>query len=49
MVSDWQTIHEEVLNNIDRDMGIKYFRKSNVQGSFIIPTTDELNRINIDV
>ena len=46
MVNDWQSVHAEALLQVDRDMGIKFFRKSKVPGSFQLPTTAELNRIN---
>ena len=42
MVSDWYTLHVEALNCVDCDMGIKYFRKSKVPGSYLIPTLNEL-------
>ena len=41
-MSDWYTVHVEALNCVDRDMGIKYFRKSKVPGSYLIPTLNEL-------
>ena len=46
MVSDWHSVHMEALNVVNRDMGIKYFRKSKIPGSYFIPTTDEINMMN---
>ena len=47
MVNDWRSVHAEALLQVDRDMGIKFFRESKVPGSFQLPTTVELNDINI--
>ena len=44
MVADWEAVHMEVMGTVDRDMGIRYFRKSKVPGSNLIPTLEELNK-----
>ena len=41
MLFDWYTVHTEALNVIDRDMGINYFRKSKVPGSYTCMTSTE--------
>ena len=41
MLHDWYSVYTEALNMIDRDMGINYFQKSNVSGSYLIYTTKE--------
>ena len=41
MVSNWYEVHVEGLNCVDRDTGIKYFRKCKVTGSFMIQTSFE--------
>ena len=46
MVSDWHLVHMEGLNIVHRDMGIKYFRKAKVPGSYLIPTSDERIYLN---
>ena len=43
MLADWYAVHTDALNVVDRDMGIKYFRKSKVPGSFLCQTTMESN------
>ena len=48
MVSDWYSVHLEGLNIVDRDMGINYFRKSKVPGSYLIPTTFELTKMRVN-
>ena len=45
MVHDWRAVHAEGLNVIDRDKGIKFFRKSRVPGSYCIPTLEEYNNV----
>ena len=41
MLVDWHSLHVEALSVVNRDMGIKYFRKSKVPGSHLIRTTNE--------
>ena len=41
MLSDWYTVHLEALGVVDRDMGINYFRKSKVPGSYKLVTSNE--------
>ena len=41
MLNDWHSVHSEGLNIIDRDKGIKFFRKSRVPGSYLIATSEE--------
>ena len=43
MLHQWHTVHTEALNVIDRDKGIKFFRKSRIPGSYLIATTEEYN------
>ena len=45
MVSNWYDVHVEALNCIDRDNGIKYFRKSKVPGAYSILTSVESNKL----
>ena len=40
MVTDWHSVHMEGLNVIDRNIGIKFFRKSKIPGSDLINTTN---------
>ena len=47
MVGDWYSVHLEALNVVHRDMGIRYFRKCKVPGSYLIPTTEEIHNINL--
>ena len=42
MLYERYTVHQEALNIVDHDMGIKYFRKSKVPGSNLLPTSNEL-------
>ena len=42
MLADWYTVYLEALSIIDRDMGIGYFRKSKVPGSYQLYTSYEL-------
>ena len=42
MIKDWYPVHTEALNVIDRNMGINFFRKSKVPGSYFIRTSDEV-------
>ena len=44
MLYDWYSVHTDALNVVDRDMGIKFFRKSKVPGSYLVSTSDELFR-----
>ena len=46
MLHDWQSVHCEGLNAVNCDRGIKYFCKSKVPGSYLIPTTEELINVN---
>ena len=47
MIHDWYTVHTEALGKIGRDMGINFFRRSKVPGSFLCRTTNELiNKIH---
>ena len=43
MLHNWRSVHNEALNSVDHDKGIKFFRKSKVPGLYLIPTTDEYN------
>ena len=47
MVSNWYSVHLEALNVVHRDMGIRYFRKCKVPGSYLIPTTEDMHNINL--
>ena len=42
MLYDWFSVHNEALNVVNRDMDIKYFRKSKVPGSNMLYTSNEL-------
>ena len=41
MLHEWRSVHADALNIIGRDKGIKFFRKSKVPGSYLIPTNEE--------
>ena len=45
MIRNWYEVHREALNVVDRDMGIKFFRKSKVPGSNMVLTTEEINQL----
>ena len=47
MVSNWFEVNLETLKIVHRDMGIRYFRKRKVPGSYMLPTSEELRNINI--
>ena len=47
MVTNWYEVHREALTIVDRDMGIKFFRKSKVPGSNMVLTTEEMNNTNV--
>ena len=44
MEANWYDVHCEALNVVHRDEGIKYFRKSKVPGSYLVPTTVEYEK-----
>ena len=46
MVSEWYLVHLEAMNVVNRDMGVRYFRKCKVPGSYSLFTTDEINNLN---
>lgn len=41
MNHDWESVHYEALQIVDRDIGIKYFRRSGIPGSQTMFTLDE--------
>ena len=41
MLVNWFSVHTDALNIVDRDMGIKYFRKSKVPGAHLVKTSIE--------
>ena len=44
---DWYAVHTIALTKIDRDMGVNFFCKSKVPGSFLCRTTNKLiNKIH---
>ena len=45
MLSDWQSVHLEGLNKIDRDQGIKFFRHCKIPGAKKMLTLDEYNKL----
>ena len=49
MMNDWFSVHREALNCVDRDMGINFFRKSKVPGSYLIATSSEISMYNIGI
>ena len=44
MESDWNGTHCDALSVVNRDQGIKFFRKCNIPGSYLIPTTVEYEK-----
>ena len=48
MLYDWYSVHLDALNVVNRDMGIRFFRKSKVPGSYLTPTTDEIYSMHIN-
>ena len=49
MMNDWFSVHREALNCVDRDMGINFFRKLKVPGSYLIATSSEISMYNIGI
>ena len=47
MKKDWYSVHQEALTVVNRDMGIKFFRKSKVPGSNYVLTTEEISQLNV--
>ena len=45
MNDDWQTVHFEALMTVDRDIGIKYFRRCNIPGSLSMFTENEYRQM----
>lgn len=41
MHTDWESVHMEALTQVDRDMGIKFYRKCKVPGSYSMFTSHE--------
>lgn len=41
----WKDVHHEALTQVDRDMGIKFFRHSKIPGSENMYTTDEAKEL----
>ena len=41
MLTDWYSVHMEGLNVINRNTGIKYFRRSKIPGSYSITLNNE--------
>ena len=46
MISNWEKVHHEALGSVDRDMGIKYFRKCDIPGAKQMLTTEEIHNLN---
>ena len=46
MIRDWESVHYEALKSVNRDMGIKYFRRCGIPGSRNLLTSEERNEIN---
>ena len=41
MFEDWRSVHDKALLNVDRDIGIKYFRHCGIPGSRSMMTEEE--------
>ena len=41
MHDDWHNVHIEALQTVDRDVGIKYFRRCGIPGARMMFTEDE--------
>ena len=48
MVSGWFEVHVEALKYVDRDKGIRYFRKPKVPGAYLILTSDKFNHVHFN-
>ena len=48
MLHYWHDVHMEALLQVDRDNGIKYFRRCGIPGSELMLTTDEFDELYIN-
>ena len=44
MTANWKKVHWEALATVDRDMGIRYFRRCGIPGSNQLKTMEEKNK-----
>ena len=49
MDEDWRTVHHEALLTVDRDIGIKYFRRCGIPGSRLMFTEDEYHQLQMQL
>lgn len=45
MKDEWITVHYEALMTVDRDIGIKYFKRCKIPGSYSMLTINEYNKL----
>ena len=46
MIENWEAVHLQALASVDRDMGIKYYRRCGIPGSKKMKTKEETASLN---
>ena len=49
MLDDWKAVHHEALLTVDRDVGIKYFRRCGIPGAESMYTTNEYIELQLQL
>ena len=49
MIRDWEKVHLDALGSVNRDMGIRYFRKCGIPGANKLMTEEEKSKLNNDL
>ena len=49
MIENWEAVHLQALASVDRDMGIKYYRRCGIPGAKMMNTKQEIASLNNEI